>query len=82
MPSIHLQQPSTSIKVKCTSSHLDQEQLYKPNKDISPGEINSHGPFLFNLFLSSGRVKTFPNHLLHQSRKFKEFKQLLKEIRV
>lgn len=56
----HLCNFSPSTKVKCTSSHLGQKRLCKPNKDTSPWEINSCGPFLCNLFLSPGRMNSFP----------------------
>lgn len=41
-----------SIKVKYWSSHLGQKPLCKPNKDITPREINGYGPFVCNLFPS------------------------------
>lgn len=72
-------QPSPSVKFKCTSSHLGQKRLCKPNKGTSPWEINSHGPFLCNLFLSPERMSLFPDHLLLSSRKLESLK-LLKEI--
>ena len=71
-------QPVPSIKLKCTSSHLGQKRLCKPNKDTSQWEINSHGPLLCNLFLSPGRMNSLPDHLSHRSRK-PESLQLLKE---
>lgn len=72
-------QPSPSVKVKCTSSHLGQKWLCKPNKDTSPWEIKSHAPFLCNLFLSCGRMSPLRDHLLLSSRKLESL-QLLREI--